>query len=183
MQLETTLMYDQRRNEVLNDRAHWLERESNELTEDWFLALEADLTSHPGAQAQILDGLLRVERNELAGRVVVGLAGSLSPAETTCLFLGKIRSELLGKLTQIKEFMCTESALVDQALVFFSGAGPWQPEWGVLWDALHASEEHTEPVNSMHEDASALIGIPFELIVGQDNPVTYRSFPWRPQDI
>ncbi len=69
---------------------------------------------------------------------------------------------------------------LDKAIVFLSGAGPWSIEWDAMWESLSTSSdpELIEIVKETREEAKKSIRIPFELIIGKDNPLRYVPFPW-----
>lgn len=184
--VETSLEYGRKRDTLLDGRRDWRDRARNVLTESFFLSLERCLAINVDAQVKILDGLSVINRSPNAGEIRPNLRSSLDPEKTAKLFLEKLECELMGKITQIRDFTDTSKIGATHAIVFFSGTDPWEIEWSVLWEMLGERGKDLkwvwERVHSIHQTASALISIPFELIVGKGNPVKYGPFPWKPED-
>ena len=187
LNIEADERYDQERDRLLGACRSSLERGYRErarceLTEDWLSSLERQFRCDEDAQVPILDGLLTVKRNTRVGSVELSQTGFLDPTKTVRLCLVKLFSELTVKLMQIKGFWDDARTDATQAVVFFSGIDPWQPEWDALWDVLFSrnklSPEESrcawDCVRFIREAATALINpLPFELIVGKGNPVQY----------
>lgn len=198
LQVETGHKYDEKRNEVLQDRPLWVAKARAELSEEWFSSLVRSLENNPAIVPDILNGLFVVKRDETisAGRVFPSLMVFLDPRETVELCLCKLQCELMGKLEQIKLFMDTKQMDAAKAIVFFSGIDQWEPEWDELWSTLEAGREQWvwNYIDSMRSAADALIKIPFELIVGRYKAkvgervvrygnVQYVPFPRKPEDV
>ena len=49
-----------------------------------------------------------------------------------------------------------------------------------MWESLSSGSDPQliEIVKETYEEAQGSINIPFELIVGKDNPLRYVPFPW-----
>lgn len=174
----TTIEYSRRRDECLQNRSAYLNRARQELTEEWFLSVAPGLVKDNGASTQVLDGLIKVAQ-------IASVGGSLSPKQTATLMLEKLDGDLMGKLEQIREFMNNSHRTPSIAVVFFSGTEPWQIEWDVLWKEMKSSIDPSQwpwdHIKLIADKAKVLMPVPFELIIGQGNPVKYAPFPWAPK--
>ena len=58
-------------------------------------------------------------------------------------------------------------------------ADPSSIEWDDMWESLYGGNAKIwSKVEEIRETASQTISVPFELIVGKGNPMTYGRFPW-----
>ena len=194
LQVETGNDYNRQRNDLVSNRNLWIAKARAELTEEWLRRAEEELEGDEGAKVPLLDGLFVVGRSATVSpsRVSPALMGMLDPKETVKLCLSKLQGDLTKKLVQIKQFMGTTGTHANEAIVFFSGIDEWEPEWNQFWSTLDAKEEWAwDCVDQIKKDADALIGMPFELIIGRYQkkgrgpggemrygPMAYGPFPW-----
>ncbi len=168
----------------------------DEFTEEWLKALECSLTDDPRRELDIIFNLFVVRRLEIPGEATVGLFGPIkNRGYATELMLEKLCGNLMSALKQIKSFIDRNPSreYLSRALVFLSGTNSWSWEWNDMWETLKSKDSTIwEKVNEVHTQASKLIRIPFELIVGKDkeergtfagHPATiktpeYAPFPW-----
>ena len=181
----TTHKYQRERQSVLSQQSiYWIRTVREELTESWYLSLLQQPSFNPDKPAALLGGLLDLKMKNGNGFVIPSWGGNLNGLKTAELFQEKLKSDFIKKLAQIKEFIDREQIGASQAIVFFSGTGPENMEWDILWDQLEREKDPSHwpwnSIRSMYEEGKTSIPVPFELIVGKGNPLEYGSFPWRP---
>jgi len=182
----TTQKYDQEREKLLRTRLEsehqYRDSVREELTEEWLKRLEVSLAEHPEHETEIVNGLFVVSRSEAPYDVGVGWGLSTHGVE---LMLEKLGGNLMKALQQIRTFIDGNplGKVPIKALVFLSGTDPTRIEWDDMWQALYEADSGTswEQVERIHKEASQLVGVPVQLIVGKGSPVRYVSFPWTRQ--
>jgi len=143
----------------------------NELTEAWLKEQENRLSLNSDFESTIFHNLFLVKRSAIP-HVAVGIAGPHNTKTKAAeLMLEKLCGSLMNALEQIRSFIDqNQSVLVSKALVFLGGTSSWSMEWNDMWESLEIDRDNSmwEKVKEIHRQASDLIKLPFELIVGKD---------------
>lgn len=202
--IETTDKYKQMREILLKTRprceAGYQEVIRDELTEDWLRKLECSLTKDPNLESEIFLGFFSVRRSQIPHGATVLLSGPhKNQKDATKLMLEKLCGDFIKALKQIKSLIDTNTSreIPSRALVFLSGTSSRSTEWDDMWEMLECNNNTVwEKVTAIHNKASEMIKLPFELILGKDKkergmfagryPATIRTleyvpFPWTPE--
>ena len=141
--------------------------------------VEALFAGEAKQELNIVDGLFIVWRSETPQET--GFFQDFPYTNPKVMF-DKIRGDLSKAIEQINQYIFGRQIekTPDRAIIFLSGTDPWSIEWNTMWESLSTGSdpELIGIVKKTREEAQKLIGIPFELIVGKDNPLRYVPFPW-----
>lgn len=181
--LRMTDKYDRTRQQLLDARRQheleYREKIREELSKDWLEKTEACLESKPQQEFSVIDDLFIIWKSEIP--MDTGFITSLAETSPKVIF-EKLKGNLFSSLEQINSYITArnEKGTPDKAIIFVSGTGPWSYEWDTFWETLSTGSdpELLDMVKETEQIAGELINIPFDLVVGKDNPLRYVSFPW-----
>jgi len=181
--VDTTAKYDNERESILReDELKYRQFIRDELTEESLKTIEISLANDPTKEIKIINGLFVVFRSEIPHDASVSSGLSRGDATERLKQLGR---KLTNALEQCKSFIENDpfDEIPTRALVFLAGTEGWQMEWQDMWDALSESSDNVawDKVEEVRKEASQVIDLPFELIVGKGTPVEYVHFPWTPR--
>jgi hypothetical protein len=144
------------------------------------------LNDDPSRSIEILDGVIEIMLSGPPNTVTPSWGGSLDSHVTAKDFLGRLKSDLLLKINQIREFKDSQNVKASDAVVFFSGIDDWSMEWYQLWQSMRYQKDNSlwpwTCIKVIKQEADALVGMPFQLIFGCGNPVEYNPFPRKAED-
>jgi len=175
--------YRQIRKELLDSRRklelEYRQKVRDELSRDWLKKTEIYFDDNHDQELTVIDGLFIVRRSDAP--YDTGFITSFADTSPIVMF-DKLKGNLFSSLEQIRSYIAATGLkrMPSKAIVFISGTSPWQFEWDNLWETLSTSNAPVliEIVKKAYEEAAKLLGIPFELVVGKDNPLRYVPFPW-----
>jgi hypothetical protein len=183
LSITTSDKYVRTRQGILADRKQneikWRQRIRKELSEEWLKKTEAYFTKEPEKEISIIEDLFIIWRSQTPQDT--GVIQSFANTTPNVMF-EKITENLLKALKQIKHYISERiiGKTPVKAIVFLSGTDPFSNEWDTFWETLSTGRDNEliANVNEARKEAKKLIGMPFELIIGKDNPVRYVPFPW-----
>lgn len=157
------------------------------LTDEWLESLEQRLWHREsGTVGEILGIRFTFERVEHPiGRVSMSQGLFDTPQDKAKALLPRLNYRLTHALTQIRGYMdrATEGRTTSLAVVLVSGVDYADFDWMALWESMCRFRDVPTwaEVKRIRADASALIGIPWQLIVARGTSLEYGPFPWEPE--